>query len=713
MTGREMPTPPPFDPNDYRKRVLAAVARRGGPDHTDAFELYDLPLDAAGLSDADVATRLDEVWGFWQRQRDHPKYRTLVARLVAEHERRSAPLRSAPSRVAEAARVRAERAERDAARYEILDTAIERLVERHGGVPAEKVPGLEEIGALGGLTAAEVAARLRRHRVLEGADAPSPAPAPGGLTPQRRAQIRALLAEWGELCGEPVPTLFALLGLGITDAHDVVELRDRAELLHRRAREMPPGRGRAVLDELGVHVREVLTVGGPLADAYARAVVEDATEALRPKVRAAILIEDRLLGPDHEYLAGEGEEHGLDRATAERILAELAAEYGGGVGHAPPGPASSPGTARPAPPPTTGSRAWEAPLKAARAALRRGRPAEAARLAAEAGALDDGTAGAQVRTVADEARRVLDEAAALWREVAGARAAGEYADAARVLAQLQRRALDAPPPPGQPTLQDAIDEARRAQAGPGAAPAPRGATATPPPIARAADSAPTPPAAVPAPPTAVAAHPVDGAVLVTWSSPHPVADYKVSRRRPDGGWSVVGRTRETRLEDGGAPRRAVPVYAVVAVVDGVPSSEARSDAHPAPAPAARASSTPATPPPAASGPAPAPAIPAPGVDFPAITNVAFTGGRLTFDWPPEVTEVYVSSRVAGPPRSPVDPTARSWKVTNTRYQIDGGAVLPADLPRPAHLAVAACRRGPDGALLLAPDFAPTAHLRLD
>ncbi|WP_336670575.1 hypothetical protein [Tsukamurella sp. USMM236] len=698
---------PPFDPNGYRKRVLADVARRGGPENADAFELYDLPLDhAAALTDAEVAARLDEVWGFWQRQRDHPKYRTLVARLVDEHEQRSAPLRSAASRASEAARVRAEREERDAARYEILDTAIARLVERHGGVPAEKVPGLEEIGALGGLTAAEVATRLRRHRVLPGT---APAPEPAGLTAQRRAQIRALLTEWSELCGEPVPTLFALLGLGITDAHDGVEIRERADILHRRAREMRAGRGRAVLDELGVHVREVLTAGGPLADAYARAVVEDATEALRPKVRAAILIEDRLIGPDYEYLATEGEEQGLDRATAERVLAELAAEYGGGVGHAP--PASTPARTAPpttsprsaptaAPAPASGPRAWEAPLKAARAALRRGRPAEAARLAAEARALDDGTAGTQLRTVADEAQRVLDDAAGLWREVAAARAAGRYADAARALALLQRRALDAPPPPGQPALQDAIDEVRRAQEGPATGPAPHTATAVPPP-------SPAPPA--PAPPTAVTAHQVDGAVLVTWSSPHPAADFKVSRQRPDGGWTVVGRTRDTRLEDGGAPRRAVPVYAVIAMVDGVPSTESRSDARPAPvpAPSAPAQPRPVSP---APGPAPAPSTPA---EFPAIANVALTDGRLTFDWPPEVTEVYVSSRVGGPPRSPVDPTARSWKVTNTRYQIDGGAVLPGDLARPAHLAVAACRRGPDGALLLAPDFAATAHLRLD
>ncbi|MGZ9825587.1 hypothetical protein ACXYTP_01640 [Tsukamurella ocularis] len=709
---------PPFDPNDYRKRVLAAVARRGGPERTDAFELYDVPLDdAARLTDAEVAARLDEVWGFWQRQRDHPKYRSLVARLVDEHAERSAPLRSAASRAAEAARVRAERDERDAARYEILDTAVALLVERYGGVPAEKVPGLEEIGALGGLTAAEVATRLRRHRVLpDAAPAPSPQAAPGGLTVQRRAQIRALLTEWSELCGESVPTLFALLGLGITDANDVVEIRDRAAVVHRRAREMGPGRGRAVLDELGVHVREVLTVG-PLADAYARAVVEDATEMLRPKVRAAILIEDRLIGPDYEYLAGEGEEQGLDRATVERVLAELAAEYGGGVGHPPPGappartaaPTPAPDPARAAAP-AAAPRAWEAPLKAARAALRRGRPAEAARLAAEARAVDDGTAGTRLRAVADEAQRVLEEAAGLWREVAAARAAGRYADAARALALLQRRALDAPPPPGQPTLQEAIDETRRAQAG--TAPAPRATTAAPsPPDTSAPPAAPVPePPSAPAPPTGVTAQQVDGAVLITWSSPHPAADFKVSRQRPDGGWNVVGRTRETRLEDGGAPRRAVPVYAVIAVVDGVPSAEARSDARPAPAQPA-AHRPPSTPAPATS---PAPTAPsAPAGAFPAITNVAVAGDRLTFDWPHDVTEVSVTARVGGPPRSPVDPTARTWKVTNTRYQIDGGAILPAELPRPAHVAVAACRRGPDGTLLLAPDFARTAHLLLD
>ncbi len=70
-----------FDPNGYRKRVLAAVLARGGPEASDPFELYDLPPDD-DLPDAAVAARVAEVWLSWKRQRDQPKYRVLVAKLV-------------------------------------------------------------------------------------------------------------------------------------------------------------------------------------------------------------------------------------------------------------------------------------------------------------------------------------------------------------------------------------------------------------------------------------------------------------------------------------------------------------------------------------------------------------------------------------------------------------------------------------------------------
>ncbi len=135
-----MPPPvlPPFDGNGYRKRVLAAVEARGGPDVTDPFEVYDLPLEAAEtLADAEVAARVDAVWAFWQKQRDHPKYRGLVTALLASHDQLAAQLRTPGGRRWLAEQTRAERARRDAARYTELDAALQRLVERFGGVPAD------------------------------------------------------------------------------------------------------------------------------------------------------------------------------------------------------------------------------------------------------------------------------------------------------------------------------------------------------------------------------------------------------------------------------------------------------------------------------------------------------------------------------------------------------------------------------------------------
>ncbi|MGI9001346.1 MAG: hypothetical protein ACR2GH_06730, partial [Pseudonocardia sp.] len=112
----------PFDANDYRKRVLAAVERRGGPDTSDVFELYDLPVDG-DLGDLAVAERVETVWAAWQRQRDHPKYRVLVGLLVEGHPERSAELLDAGRRRATAARVEVPRHQRDTAHPKLLDAA--------------------------------------------------------------------------------------------------------------------------------------------------------------------------------------------------------------------------------------------------------------------------------------------------------------------------------------------------------------------------------------------------------------------------------------------------------------------------------------------------------------------------------------------------------------------------------------------------------------
>ncbi|WP_157187251.1 Ig-like domain repeat protein, partial [Nocardia vinacea] len=536
-----------FDPNDYRKRVLADVERRGGLEESDPFELYDIPLDETeALSDAEIAARVAEVWGFWQRQRDHPKYRVLVGLLVDAHPKLSRVLLDSAVRRAEAARIREMRERRDADRYEMLDAAISRLVQRHGGVPAGKVPGLEEIGAMGGLSAAEVATRLRRHRVIE--DAPAPA---GVLTDQRRQQIRQLLSEWERLIdGEPTPTLFALLRVDPAKAGQTQEIRLRAEALRARSRELPPGRIRVVLDELLIHIHDVLESGEATLREYLRAVAEDVAKELRPKVRAAVLVEDELVGDDFRYLLDEAMRLGLDRADATRVLTEIAAELGARVTNSPPTAPPQPISRPPAP------RLWEAPLKAARAALRGGRPREAARYVEEAHRLvgSDGEGLTPIRSVSDEVDRVLNEAQAHWRDATAACAAKRYVEALPHLERVRRTASDLLPPNQVPSIDQLLAEAREAiaaadrlvaaaLAGPADARMRELLAAVEVCADHAGAAAALAESPIEAPQRVEATRLANGSMLVVWSptSTDNVA-YRVTRLQPDGSWRVVGRT---------------------------------------------------------------------------------------------------------------------------------------------------------------------------
>ncbi len=191
--------------------------------------------------------------------------------------------------------------------------------------------------------------------------------------------------------------------------------------------------------------------------------------------------------------------------------------------------------------------------------------------------------------------------------------------------------------------------------------------------------------------------PGDPSITVTWRAGGPQAvEYKVTRRSPDGRWSTVGRTRTTAITDGAvAPDADIPVYAVVARLGSEHSAEARS------APTAG-------PPPAAARRAPEPVAPDPD-GIPPVLGLAATGPRtLVFEWPDGVTEAMVVVRRDHPPDSPGDPAATSWKITNMRYQLDGGLVLPPSVDLPCHVAVAACRRE-RGALVVAAGFGPTAR----
>ncbi|QSR28894.1 Hypothetical protein CFH99_0090 [Nocardioides aromaticivorans] len=697
MSGRR----PPFDGNDYRKRVLAAIQKRGGAEGADPFEVYDLPVDEVGRwSDADVAAQVDEVWGFWQRQRDHPKYGTLVGILVAMHDQNSAEVLDPRRRGHLVEQVRQQRAARDSARFQPLDEAIARLVQRHGGIPRDKLEGLVEVGALGGLSRAEVEVRLRRHRVVDTSPAPPPPPpvASSPVSDHRRQQVRDLLDEFGRLQEQPPPpTLLALLGLG-PDADDA-EVAHRAEAWRVRCRELPPLRIRAVADELMVHVAELLEAGPIVRDAYLDAVVHDVRARLLPRVRAAVLVEDRLVADDHEHLYEEALDLGLDPGRARAALAAMAAELGVAIE-----PMRGSGVPAPAPAPTRPpDRVWEEMLRAARAALRRGALLEARRLVAQARATGDPASATPVRAVSDEVDEAIREAELRWRAVSAALGARRFAEAIDHLEHLARVASDLPSPAGldsaEAELARARGEVREADARVAdarAAADPVGALMT------VLERWPQHPAAVAAlaamplhPPSAVrAVRDGSGAVVVSWQpSPTSGATYKVSRVEPNGTTRVVGRTAAPQIEDGGAPAGSdVPVYVVVAVQPGRVSDEVRSDqavvpapAPPSPAPPTSAPPAPAppalAPPPAAAPPPPPPPAPAPPAPPPPaavpgatdVTAVRAPDGSVHVRWNgPADAEFKVSRRA---------PDGRWQVVGRTRgHELEDGGAAPGEVP---------------------------------
>lgn len=629
----------PFEPNAYRKRVLAAVEARGGPQASDPFELYDLPLDdAEHLADDAVAERVAEVWAFWQRQRDHPKYGALVAALVAGHAAASADLLDPRSRAALATRVRAERAGRDASRFELLDGATAALVARHGGIPRDKLAGLERLGREAGLSAAEIAARLRYHRVVDRpAEAEAPPEPAAYVGKHRRDQVRALLDELGRIWATAPPvTLLALLDCE-PDA-EPAEIAARAAAWRSRARELPSDRLRTVLDEVLVHVADLLESGPAMRDAYLDSVALDVAERLRSRVSAAVLVEDRLTADDHAHLVAEAVALGLDPRRSRRVLAELAAELGAAVDvpEPPPRPTGRPArpgsTSRPgaltgagswagsgsATGPVQSSRAqewaatgrlWEEPLRAARAALRAGRVVEAEGLVADARRLAKPERQPAVEAVAEEIATVLADARLQWRSASAALTARRYAEALEHLERLARTAADVPDPHGE-DLDSALARARAAIAEADrlvaeaavvlAAAGPRDSRVAL--LLAALASCPEHPGALAAlaalpvdPPGRVtAARLEDGSVEVVWA-PSPAGDvqYRVARLEVAGTWRTVGRTFGTAVIDGGAPTGPrVPVYEVVALQAGRASESARSDAPPAAPPAS------AVPPPA-------------------------------------------------------------------------------------------------------------------
>ena len=791
-----------FNGNDYRKRVLAAIDARGGAQTSDPFEWYDVPIEDAGkLPDEAVAEQVAAVWAFWQKQRDHPKYRGLVTALLAAHREASAELLDRDSRGRLADQARALRAERDHARFTELDAAIQRLVERFGGIPRSKLEGLRAFGRQSGADLRSVDARLARHRTVDDQPAPPRASATT-ISPAVYRQVRADLDELGRILGiAPPVSLYDLLGLDASASRE--QLSHERELAAARNRELRPDRRRALVDDLLAAVTTLLLENDP--EAYLDALAEEVTERLRSRVAAAVLVEDELTADDYRHLLGEAQALGLDHERALRVLSALAKELDVAVPRTAPGQggarASSPH--RKSDPDLAAGRSGSArasheALSEARAALRAGQVLEAQHLVAQARRLA-GEMLPPIRAVSDEVDAVLVEAHQRWRAALQALAARRFTEAGLTLERLLRIAADLPGPgaqsaadvwaeacTGSQAAADALEAAQRL-VGPARERA----------LLDAVRSAPDHPGLLAAleatgvqPATGVRARVSGRFVVVSWvrsSSPGTI-DYRVEHVDDAGGRQAIGTTQSTELEAALPPgANAQSTYAVLARRAGVSSVEAlcaapgRAPARSpgqvkAPAPGWDGARSPLqdVAPPAVGSlvllphgrrirlvyPAPAvgraevrrlpdgASLPAPGalvadpafygevvpamgaglavdrrpssptayvvltigttvavagastwyVALEPVTELDQRGGLLQWTWPAGCTEVVLSWRPDAPPEHANDPAAVSRKLTNTRYQIDGGVVLPTQ--RPLHVAVFTCTRM-DGTLVTA------------
>src|SRR6185436_1946758 len=187
------------------------------------------------------------VWAFWQKNRNHPKYRGLVTALLATHQDTAPALCQQHSRRQLAVKTRASRARRDEERFADLDSAIERLVERFGGIPASKRAGVLAFAAQAGIDQASAEARLARHPAIDDEPAAGP-PAAAPISEAVYRQVRANLEELGRILGRPAfVSLYDLLGLDPAAPQPV--LARAREVYAARNRELRPDRRRALVDD--------------------------------------------------------------------------------------------------------------------------------------------------------------------------------------------------------------------------------------------------------------------------------------------------------------------------------------------------------------------------------------------------------------------------------------------------------------------------------
>lgn len=307
-----------LDTNAYRKNVLARLLNEPGladPQTGDPFLVCAVDPDA---DDATAARQFDEVVAFWNKERNHPRYRGLAAQLVGRKAEYESILLNTGARKAAAQRVTQARESAQADGIAVLDDLARRL----GSIPRSKMDALKRIADHHGLDAVTFTSWSARQRVVEDTDA---VPWDDAV----RRQIRRSLDELATLEHHRpgFPTLYSLLGLE-NDA-PVARIRQAADELNQINAGARRDRRKTLLGDLLATIKtRLLAADGP--ERYKASLKADARDLIRPEIEMLAVVTGEISAEDHQTLltALVGNDWGLSMADAREIIRQVAAQSG-------------------------------------------------------------------------------------------------------------------------------------------------------------------------------------------------------------------------------------------------------------------------------------------------------------------------------------------------------------------------------------------------
>lgn len=311
-----------FDPNNYRKAVLKPLLEGGLDTIDDPFALFDVDLhvDDVGV----ISARVDEVVAFWRKEQSSARYRNVAEGLLKQRDALSAQILDREARIANRARVVAQRSAYDAQRFADLDDMLARLNKRWGGIPSSRVERLRTTAQRGGVSGAEFDQRIGAFNLVDDIDDGEVVAPPASV----RQLVRTLLGEFSNL-NDDVPkqacrTLFDFVGVE-PDANTAA-VRAACQRISARNRQRRHDRLRTVVDELLALASDLLINGSNAI--YIAGLAEDAGDSIRPQVEMASLVEDRLSAVEFERLLRTVMAAGIAAAPARSVVLRIARDVG-------------------------------------------------------------------------------------------------------------------------------------------------------------------------------------------------------------------------------------------------------------------------------------------------------------------------------------------------------------------------------------------------